>query len=441
MRERVYRTWAVVCALVERAPVGTNLGLAALLWAMVSGRLLPARGAVIPALSACGLGERAVRRAWAALAYGAWDAEGLRARWQATVEGEGLWRAHRHGGWVPVAVDVTDFVRPRLAGCATKHHNNLTGRTLPAIPVGIAARVGSVGGQRLALPLALVRADPADPGRPAHNRALVARTLALLGAEEVPVFDRGFPLSLLRAAGCARYLARLPKNFTARRAQLPPYRGGRPPKRGEVVRPLARTRNGKAYPATPPDRVETWEEGGLTLRAEWWDGLLLPEDLPGEAPAFSAVAIHDPRYPEPLLLATPLALDGPTARDLYADRWPVEQLPLAAKQMVGAHRQFVHAPESRQRLPELALLAGSLLSYLAATGPAIPTGSWDRAPRPTPGRLRRALAREPFPESPPAYGRIREKPSPTAHLPKGHFGQCRRNHHKCQIHAQSTCGN
>src|SRR5438874_4355818 len=138
MQGRVYRTWAALCALVERAPVGTNRGLATLLWAMVSGRLLPARGAVIPALVSLGLGERAARRAWAALAYGAWTAEGLRARWQATVEGEGLWRAHRHGGYVPVAVDLTDFVRPRLADCPTTHYNNVTGIRLPAIPVGIA---------------------------------------------------------------------------------------------------------------------------------------------------------------------------------------------------------------------------------------------------------------------------------------------------------------
>ena len=40
--------------------------------------------------------------------------------------------------------------------------------------------------------------------------------------------------------------------------------------------------------------------------------------------------------------------------------------------MVGAHRQFVHADESIQRLPELALLAGSILSFLAATAPIAP---------------------------------------------------------------------
>lgn len=64
---------------------------------------------------------------------------------------------------------------------------------------------------------------------------------------------------------------------------------------------------------------------------------------------------------------------------------------LAAKQMVGAHRQFVHARESIQCLPERALLAGSLLSFLAATVPAVATGFWNRKPQLTPGRSRRHL--------------------------------------------------
>src|SRR5207244_11502144 len=99
-----------------------------------------------------------------------------------------------------------------------------------------------------------------------------------------------------------------------------------------------------------------------------------------------------PRFAEPLLLNTPLPLSGAQAQAMYRDRWPVEGLPLWAKQMLGAARQFVFAPESRQRLPEVALLAGSILAYTAATQPALSTGFWDRAPRPTSGRLRRVLA-------------------------------------------------
>ena len=122
----------------------------------------------------------------------------------------------------------------------------------------------------------------------------------------------------------------------------------------------------------------------------------MPDAAPG-APTLRVVAIHDPRYREPLLLASPLAASATVLHALYRDRWPVEQLPLAAKQMLGAARAFVHVPETCQRLPEIALLAGAILSYTAATSPAIATGFWDRRPQPTPGRLRRALAHTPFP--------------------------------------------
>ena len=116
-----------------------------------------------------------------------------------------------------------------------------------------------------------------------------------------------------------------------------------------------------------------------------------------------------------------MTLQPESVRAIYKDRWPVEQIPLSAKQMVGAHRQFVHNPESIQRLPELALLAGSILSFLAATLPAVPTGFWDRKPKRTPGRLRRTLMGKPFPKDALFSGQLREKRSATDHLPKGYL--------------------
>ena len=142
-------------------------------------------------------------------------------------------------------------------------------------------------------------------------------------------------------------------------------------------------------------------------------------------PTFHVVAVYDPRYREPWLLACPLRLSGPALRGLYRDRWPVEQIPLAAKQMLGGARQFVFAAESCQRLPELNLLAGSIVTYLAASLPAVPTGFWDRNPKPTPGRLRRLLARTLFPKTCPLPGQLRKKDSVTNHLPKGILGHRR----------------
>ena len=152
---------------------------------------------------------------------------------------------------------------------------------------------------------------------------------------------------------------------------------------------------------------------------------MLPDAAPG-SPTFTVVAISDPAYTEPLLVATPLALTPQVLRELYRDRWPVEQLPLAAKQMLGAARQFVHEQETCQRFPELALLAGAVLTYAAATSPAVPTGSWDRQPRRTPGRLRRLLGQADFPTDFPWPERLRRKVAVTDHLPKGWWGQRRR---------------
>jgi hypothetical protein len=152
--------------------------------------------------------------------------------------------------------------------------------------------------------------------------------------------------------------------------------------------------------------------------------LVCSDAQPG-APTFSTVLIHDPRVDEPLLLNTSLPLTGAQLQAFYRDRWPVEGLPLTAKQMLGAARQFVFAPESRQRLPELALVAGAILMYSAATQPALPTGCWDRAPKPTSGRLRRLLAAVDCAAFAGLPERLRKKPSPTAHLPKGILGHHR----------------
>ncbi len=423
MQETVYRTIEVLCAVVAGTPIGTNLGLVHVLWMLVSGQLLAARGAVFPGLSATGLSDPAVGRAWAALGQGDWSSAGLLQAWRRQVEAEGHWRAHEHEGYRPVAVDVTGFWRPRLQGCATSHYHGPAGKALPAIPVGLVARVGSVGAQRLGLPLALVRADPEDPSTAAHERALLRATKQALADDDAAVLDAGFEIRQLQEADVTRYVVRAAKNVTGRRAVPPAYPGrGRPRWRGELIRPLARTFRDRTLAATPPDRTTTWHEDGAVVRADWWDDLVLPDVSP-DRPTFRLIVIHDPRWTEPLVLATTLPISARALRDLYLDRWPVEQLPLAAKQMLGAARAFVSATETCQRLPELARLAGSILTYLAATQPAVPTGSWDRRPRPTPGRLRRLLARADFPTSFPFPARIRQKDAVSDHLPKGFWGQ------------------
>jgi len=186
------------------------------------------------------------------------------------------------------------------------------------------------------------------------------------------------------------------------------------------VRPLARKHKDKTLQATAPDETYTWNEDGRELRAEIWRNLVLNKTEPNENnKTFDVYAIYDPNFNQPWLLATPVMLKSESVRAIYKDRWPVEQIPLSAKQMVGAHRQFVHADEAIQRLPELALLAGSILSFLAATAPVAPTGFWDRQPKRTPGRFRRTLMGKSFPQCYPLPEQLRKKASVTAHLPKG----------------------
>jgi len=411
----------ILVALTTDLPVGTNLALLQFFWMLVSGALLPQRGALFPALQATGLSAEATRRAWAAFGKGVWQTAVLLRLWQAQIEVLPGWQVHEHAGYRAVAVDVTAFWRPALRNCPSKHYHPAANRALPAVIFGIIGVVGQVGEQRLACPLAFERVHLKDTRESRLWQDLLQWVKRHLGARDVAVMDAGVKLADVQAAGIERYVLRLASNFTARRNFPAPYCGkGRLPIYGEKIRPLARCYKGKTIAASLPDRVETWIEKGVTLRADIWDNVILPDGLPGKAAkTFQVYAIHDPTYATPWLLATPLDLQAATLKAMYQDRWPVEQIPLAAKQMVGAHRQFVHADESIQRLPELALLAGSILSYLAATSPLAPTGFWDRQPKRTPGRFRRTLMGKPFPQSYPLPKQIRKKASFTSHLPKG----------------------
>src|SRR5215216_6493111 len=194
MSSILYRINGVLSRVVASVPIGTNLGLFPLLWMLLSGRLLQSRGAVIPGLADLGLAADAVRRCWAALAYGTWQVSQLLGAWEQLVREEGCFQAHQHGGYRPVACDLVGFFRPRLQDCPTKHYASAAGKALPAIPLGIAARVGTVGTQRLAVPCLLIRGEPTNTSETALQLGLLQRTTAQLAADEALVCDRGFPL-------------------------------------------------------------------------------------------------------------------------------------------------------------------------------------------------------------------------------------------------------
>lgn len=341
--------------------------------------------------------------------------------WRGYVQGNAQWQVHRYEGYLPVVVDITAFWRPTLKNCPSKHFHPAARRALPAVIYGIIGEVGEMEGQRLALPRALIRVHPKNPSEARLWEEILKTVQKGLAADEIMVVDAGLKISDLQEGGIERYEIRLANNFTARRNFLPEHGGkGRKPKYGAIVRPLPRKYQGKTLAATIPDESATWHENGREIRAEIWRKLVLNKTVPSQKnQTFDVYALYDPAFEQPWLLATPVKLTAESVRAIYKDRWPVEQIPLAAKQMLGAHRQFVHHQESIHRLPELALLAGSMVSVVAATLPPIPTGFWDRKPKRTPGRFRRTLLGKPFPKDAQISSQIRKKNSFTAHLPKG----------------------
>ena len=271
----------VLVALTKDLPVGTNLALLHFLWMLVSGALLPQRGAIFPALQAIGLSEGASRRAWAAFRQGVWQTVIILRLWQEQIEGLPGWRVHRHEGYRAITVDVTAFWRPALQKCPSKHYHPAANRALPAVIFGVIGEVGQIGGQRLARPLAFERVHPNDPSESRLWQELLRWARRHLAAEDVAVMDAGVKLADVQVAGLERYLLRLATNFTARRNQPLPYGGkGRKPIYGERIRPMERSYKGKTIAASSPDRVESWTENGVAMRAEIWEELILPGVIP-----------------------------------------------------------------------------------------------------------------------------------------------------------------
>ncbi len=376
-------TVQAIAFIVQVVPIGTNVGLVRILWVMVNGSFLGSRGALFSALHLRGYSECEIRHSWAALRYGKWDINELLEQWQMYVASQNQWRTRRYERYQVLSVDITGFWRPHLQGWLGKHYHNLAQKALPAVVVGVVVVSGQVGSQRIPLLRRIVRCQP-QTSKPDFRRQLLGEATAQATSNQVIVVDAEFGLAELQAAGVARYVVRLATNATARRQQKPAYKGrGRPPKYGEKVRPVARRWQDRQIPATPPDQESHFDYQGRLIQVAFWHGLVSAATAGASTPqqAFSIYVYHDPCYKQPLLLATNLVLAPPTAYLIYRDRWPVEQAPLAAKQMIGLHRHFVFAPDTCFRLPELGLLAGALLTYVAAVLPPMPSGSGTAHPK------------------------------------------------------------
>ena len=421
MQTAVETTVHAIAFVLQVVPIGTNISLLRVLWVMVNGSFLQCRGALHPALALNGFSETEIRRSWAAMRTGSWSINELLETWQIYVAQDNKWSVRRYEGLEVFSVDMTGFWRPKLKGWAGKHYNSLARRALPAVVFGVMTISGAIHKQRVPLLKSVLRSQP-DADKKTFRRQLLEKAWKLAGLNQVVVTDAEFGVDEIQAAGITRYVARSATNSTARRNQLPPYKGrGRRPEYGEIVRPLARQHKGRTISASAPDGTSQFDYDGRRILVEYWKDVVTPTTkVDRGAKTYSIYVYHDPFYETPMVLATGLTVKNPeTPYLIYRDRWPVEHPPLAAKQMVGLHRLFVFAQESCFRLPELGFLAGAILTYVAAVLPPFPTGFWDRTPKPTPGRLRRVLARADFPNLAQIDPELREKASISAHLPKG----------------------
>ena len=200
----------------------------------------------------------------------------------------------------------------------------------------------------------------------------------------------------------------------------------RPIQAGDVA-PSMRRGSGRCLAPTTnrglPRHLPTPPRRGWWVAADPGAGLGPAGAVHGHAgrAGLAVCGIHDPRSQEPLVLATTLPVSAYAVWRLSRDRGPIEPVPLAAKQRRVHTRRSVRwrAPPPP---PALALLAGNVFSYVAATSAAVAMGFWDRCCRPTCGRVRRVLLRVDFCEIPVPAGDLRKKASVTAHLPKGGRG-------------------
>lgn len=426
MLTAVEETIAALSDVVQEAPIGTNISLLRIMWAMVNGSFLKSRGSVHGALAESGFADEEIARGSSGLRSGSWEIDELLSSWHLQIGIKEEWRAKKIENYKAKGVDITGFWRPKLKGETSKLYNSASGRAEPAVIVGVVTTAGEINGKRVPKLDTIVRWDVGKSQSEFHSELLRLVKKSMLPDEGV-VIDAGFSTDELLESGIPRFALRSASNCTARRNTLPdPKELGRPAEYGEIVRPLARTYKGNEIAATKADTDGKFVYQKRTIKYEAWHDLVTTSTkVDRNNGTFSIYVFDDPHYQKPMVITIHMSLSPKSIYLFYKERWPVEHPPLVAKQMIGLHRQFVFNDEACFRLPELGLLAGNILSHLAALLPPMPSGYWDREPLATPGRLRRALSRATFPNLDELDSEIRKKESVSAHLPKGILGHRR----------------
>lgn len=440
-----YHLLSFIEQLSHVALKGTDLGLCDFLSAMVSGYFIESGGAVMPAiesflqtkgLSGDELAARS-RRAVKALTYGSYNLNEIRERVNEMIIKAGLWKQTRVGAYGVLPVDFTGFSRASVQKLLSKSYDSDSGRAIPALSIGMIGLVGEVNGKRVALLRDAVSGDISENEPSKVTQQLYRHVEKVLQVDEIAVFDAGFSLVQLSEANIARAVIRMDKNctFGMTKGEVPVKEGGergRPPTipRAKIVRPLERKYKDKLIPATPPDETKKFiGSDKKEIRVAIYRGVyFLESQLKGISESekkklreqkSNVMVFHHPDYDTPLILATTvLSLEPEAVLKIYGHRWPIEGIPQTGKYVLsgGGGRHYVHHETAMERLPMLSLIVGTLLKYVAATLPPLRTGFWDRASRPTYGRLIKHLKKVTIPLS----EQLSKKASSTAHLPKGY---------------------
>lgn len=120
--------------------------------------------------------------------------------WQTYVKGMTGWQEHRYEGYKPITVDVRAFWRSALKNCPGKHYHPAAQRALPVVIMGLVGEVGEIGGQRLALPLAIERVHPKDPSEKRLWKDMLKKVKKGQAADAIIVADVGVKITDMQAA-------------------------------------------------------------------------------------------------------------------------------------------------------------------------------------------------------------------------------------------------
>lgn len=440
-----YQVQQAIEQMVATLPKGTNLGICDAISAMYSGYFVESGGGIMPAVDQYlstyidDETERAARsrRAAKAITYGQFNLEELLDELKKRVDADGQWQATVIQGYKLKPVDMTAYKRTRVKGLKSKTYDSSANKAVAGVPFGMMGTTGRVGEQRVAILELLVCGDTSQNAPSAEMEKVYKQVGKKLTETDLALFDAGFSLVDAVRYGVNNCVVRLAKNCTFGKTagKIPPRTSNKGPTpsrhQAEVVRPLARKHGDNLLPASKPTQTHTIvDEAGVEITVKVWSRVYFLErhldciedtkrkrklrQMP-----LQIVAIQHPDFKNPLLLGTPvLELTAASMQAIYPERWPIEGIPQTGKYILsgGGGRHYVHHPTAITRLPALTMIFGSLFKYLAAILPPIRSGFWDRAVKPTYGRLLKYLKKVGLPLS----SQLFKKASVTAHLPPGY---------------------